>query len=137
MRRRRVCITETDMKQLREFLESTNGNLGRDSDNIRQLKEELDRAEVVSPEDLPSDAVTMSSRVLVEDMNCSARRSYELVYPHDADISKGRISVLAPIGTALLGYREGNAIEWHAPAGKKRVRILRVQHAPEAMGKVA
>ena len=137
MRRRAICITETDMKQLREFLESTDGNLGRDLDNMRQLKEKLDRAEVVSPEDLPSGAVTMNSRVLVEDTDCSARRSYELVYPYDADISKGRISVLAPIGAALIGYREGNVIEWQVPAGKKRLRILSVEHGPEVTGKVA
>jgi len=137
VKHRKIYITESDMKRLRDLLEAAAGTLRRDSDNLRRLEEELDRAEIVRQEDLPSDAVTMNSRVLVEDIDCAVRTAYELVYPRNADISRGKISVLAPIGTALLGYREGDSIEWEVPAGKRRLKILRVEYQPEAAGEVA
>lgn len=137
MQHRTIYITEPDMHKLRSLLEAAVGTLRRDSDNLRRLEEELDRAEIVRPQNLPSDAVTMYSRVLVEDMDCAIQTMYELVYPREADISKGRISVLAPIGTALLGYREGDIIHWEVPAGKKRLKIVRVDYQPEDGGEAA
>ncbi len=137
MKKRTIYITEADMQRLRELLEAVAGTLKRDAENLTRLEEELDRAKIVRPEDLPADAVSMNSRVVVEDINCATRSVYELVYPRNADISKGKISILAPIGTALLGYREGDVIEWEVPGGRKRLKVVRVEFQPEAAGEVA
>ena len=83
-------------------------------------------AVVVDAEDVPAGVVTMHSRVRVQDVATGESWTYTLVFPHDADIASGRLSVLAPLGTALLGYREGDEIEWRMPGGVRRVRILEV-----------
>jgi regulator of nucleoside diphosphate kinase len=68
----------------------------------------------------------MQSRVRVADIDSGERREFVLVYPSKADVSANRISVLAPLGTAVLGYREGDEVEWIMPSGLQRLRIERV-----------
>jgi regulator of nucleoside diphosphate kinase len=84
------------------------------------LLRELDRAIVVSPEALPADVVTMNSRVVYSDETAGVRRLITIVYPGDADEGAGRISVLSPLGTALLGLSIGQAIDWDFPDGSRR-----------------
>jgi regulator of nucleoside diphosphate kinase len=137
MEQRTIFVTRSDMKQLRSLLEAAENSLRRDQENLKQLEEELDRAEVVAEAQLPNDVVTMNSRVVVEDLGTGRISEYEIVFPRNSDLSRGRISVLAPIGTALLGYRTGDIIEWEVPVGKKRFKIVRVSYQPEAAGNVA
>lgn len=95
-----------------------------------QLQRELDRAIVVSWEALPADVVTMRSRVRYLDETTGERRSVTIEYPAEADASKGRISVLAPVGAALLGLSTGQAIEWEFPDGtRRRLRVEDVARA--------
>lgn len=97
---------------------------------------ELERAQVVPWELLPHDVVTMNSRVLFEDESTGERRDIAIVYPQDADASEGRISVLAPVGTALLGLSAGQSIEWPFPDGRtRRLRVIEVLYQPEAAHK--
>ena len=98
------------------------------------LKEELDRAQIVLPKDIPSDVVTMNSRVRLSDMSKGEEQVYTLVFPRDADTVTGKISVLAPVGTAILGYRVGDMIEWQVPAGKRKLKIEEIIYQPEAAG---
>jgi regulator of nucleoside diphosphate kinase len=70
--------------------------------------------------------------VRMKDLNSGREFTYQIVLPKDADISENRISVLAPIGTALLGFRAGNSVEWRVPSGMRRLRILDVEYQPEA-----
>jgi regulator of nucleoside diphosphate kinase len=137
MEQRTIFITKSDMKQLRSLLEAAENSLRRDQENLKQLEDELDRAEVVAEAQLPHDVVTMNSRVVVEDLDTARISEYELVFPRNSDMSRSRISVLAPIGTALLGYRTGDIIEWEVPAGRKRLKIIQVTYQPEAAGDVA
>jgi len=134
MKHRTILITESDTRQLRRLVDSARWSLQRELPYIEQLEEELDRAEVVAAEDIPQDVVTMNSQVRVLDMDARKETVYTLVFPPDADISRNRISVLAPIGTALLGYRVGDVIEWQVPAGMKRLRIEEILYQPEAVG---
>lgn len=90
---------------------------------VTQLVEELDRAEVVPEEALPIGVVAMYSTVRLTDLDTGAEHVYTVVYPHEADAERGHISVLAPIGTAVLGYRIGDVVEWEVPAGLRRFRI--------------
>ena len=79
----------------------------RDKEHIDRLEEELARSVPVAPDEVPADVVTMHSRVRVRDLGSGAERTHALVYPHEAHLPSERLSVLAPLGTALLGYRRG------------------------------
>lgn len=101
------------------------------------LGRELDRAEVVEPVEVPADVVTMNSRVLIEEVGSGERHELTLVYPPAANFEAGRLSVLAPVGAALLGLRAGQAIDWPLPDGRiKRVCVVSVLWQPEAAGEL-
>jgi regulator of nucleoside diphosphate kinase len=106
----------------------------RDREHLEMLAQELDRAEIVRSRDIPADTVTMHSHVLVRDLDTGRESTYTLAFPSDADIAKGKISILAPIATALLGYREGDEIEWPTPGGRRRLNVIQVLYQPEAAG---
>lgn len=99
------------------------------------LENELARAIVVPPEQIPKDVVTMNSRVVFEDETTGERREVTLVYPAHADIGAGKISILVPVGSALLGLRIGQSIDWNLPSGqRRRYRVIAVPYQPEAAG---
>lgn len=99
------------------------------------LEAEIARAEVREPADIPPDVVTMNSRVSVQNESTGAEQVVRVVYPHDVDGSVDRVSVLAPVGAALLGLRVGDAIDWPMPGGRtSRLRVTGVHYQPEAEG---
>jgi regulator of nucleoside diphosphate kinase len=98
------------------------------------LEKELSRAEVVAPKDVPADVVTMNSKVSLRDLDTGDEMDITLVFPKDADITQDKVSVLAPIGTAMLGYRVGDVVEWTVPDGVRRLHIEKVLYQPEASG---
>ena len=87
---------------------------------------------IVAPRDIPPGVITMNSLVTVSDLTGGSRREITLVYPHEAEPAAGRISVLAPLGTALLGYRQGDEVDWLMPGGMRRLRIEDVRSCDEA-----
>ena len=89
------------------------------------LVEELSRATVIPTARMPGNVVRMHSRVTYLDERSGERREVELVFPEEADLASGKVSVLAPVGSALLGLEEGQTIEWPFPDG--HVRRLRVE----------
>jgi regulator of nucleoside diphosphate kinase len=103
-----IIIPEADHERLSRFAQS------------ERLQAELDRAIVVSDEAVPPDVVIMQSRVTYTDEAAGVRREVTIVYPADADGAEGRVSVLAPVGTALLGLSAGQSIEWQFPDGRRR-----------------
>lgn len=124
-----IYLTQNDMDQLLQLVEAYPGT------RFHKLESELLRAVVVPPGDIPNDVVTMNSRALFENETTGERREIKLVYPGSADIAAGRVSVLAPIGTALLGLRVGQSIDWELPNGEKqRYRVVAVPYQPEAAG---
>jgi regulator of nucleoside diphosphate kinase len=117
------------MQRLRDLVEGH--ALGRDAAAAERLEAELDRATVVDR--LPDDVVGIGSRVRFEDRASGTVREMVLVWPQAADASAGRVSVLAPVGAALLGLRPGDAIDWPLPGGRSaRIHILSVEQAPAA-----
>src|SRR5690606_34400563 len=90
------------------------------------------RARVVPQDQIEGDIVTMNSEVVYEDLTTGVQRTVRLVYPEDADIERGWVSVLAPLGSALLGMRVGQEIAWKMPSGTRRVRVVSVPYQPEA-----
>ena len=123
MREHPIVVTELDARRLRGLLGARGEAAFRDQEHLRELKSELERALVVDGTDVPADAVTMHTRVRVLDLSTGERKEYVLVYPADADVSAHRISVLAPLGTALLGYRAGDEVEWQMPGRVRRLRL--------------
>jgi regulator of nucleoside diphosphate kinase len=132
---RRVLITEDDMARLRELVHAGTMASRRDEHHLAELDRELGRAAVVAPERVPDDVVTMHSTVRVRALDRDVRAVYTLVFPDDADIARQRISVLAPIGMALIGYRAGDTVEWPTPRGTRRLLIEEVLFQPEAAGR--
>jgi regulator of nucleoside diphosphate kinase len=94
-----------------------------------QLDTELERARIVPLSEVPADVVVMNSEVEYEDETTHRRRRLRLVYPKDADSNAGRVSVLAPLGCALLGLRAKQAIDWDMPGGPRRLRVISVTRA--------
>jgi regulator of nucleoside diphosphate kinase len=134
MKPRNILITDADYGRLQQLIESSRRFRHRDAGYLDDLEQELERAIVVRSGEVPRDVVTMNSRVRVRDLNSGHDFTYEIVFPKDADVANNRISVLAPIGTALLGYGAGTTVEWQVPSGLRRFRILDVEYQPEATG---
>lgn len=120
-----IYFSERDYERLRGLVDGrvNQRSLGH---TLSQLERELDRAEIVPEAALPADVVAMYSTVRLVDLDTDREHVYTVVYPHEADADRGRISVLAPIGTAVLGYRAGDEVEWEVPAGMRRFRIAAV-----------
>jgi regulator of nucleoside diphosphate kinase len=130
-----IAITEADLHRLRTLiaLMRTPGHT-RAREYLDQLENELDRAEIVMPQAIPQDVITMRSRVRLRDAVSGDESVYTLVFPHEADVGQGKISVLAPIGTAMIGTRVGETIEWPVPAGLKCFRVEAILYQPERAG---
>jgi regulator of nucleoside diphosphate kinase len=134
MATRKLYITEFDKSRLEELINVAEEFGGQDRKDLESLAEELDKAEVVSPKNVPADVVTMNSKVVLRDLDTSEEMTYTLVFPRDANIGAGAISILAPVGTAILGYAKGDVVEWPVPSGVRRIRIKDVLYQPEAAG---
>lgn len=128
-----IYLTELDYKRLVDLSQAqrqSNGN----APSLSKLGEELKRAKRVASEEIPSDVITMNSRVLLKDLDKGTEIEITLVYPKDADIQSRRISILAPVGTAILGCKEGDVVEWPVPSGTIHYKVVKVLFQPEATG---
>lgn len=134
MTSRGIDITDRDMKRLRELLETARRFNSHSRAALDQLETELERAQVVASDQIPADVITMHSTARLIDVETGEEMVYTLVYPHEADIDQHRISVLAPIGIAILGYRVGDSLEWQVPEGLSRLKVKEVIYQPEASG---
>lgn len=127
-----ITVSSRDLERLEELLESPamSGTPG-----AAALSRELERANVVDASDMPADVVTMNSQVTCVDEVGGGTHQLTLVYPRDADVAQHRVSVLAPVGTALLGLSVGQSIDWNAPGGRSlRLRVTAIAYQPESAG---
>ncbi len=108
--------------------------------NTHALQEELERADIAEPAQMPADIITMNStaRVCLDEAGQGGHEhELTLVYPRDADGSADKVSILAPVGSALLGLRVGDAIDWPMPGGRSaRLHVLAIRYQPEAAGEL-
>lgn len=131
----KICISEFDLKRLKGLIKFAKERWDkRVLTYLDELDAELDRAEIVKPEEIATNVITMNSTFRLIDLASGVDLVYTLVFPAKADSTKGRISILAPVGTALLGYRVGDTVEWKVPAGLKKLRIKEIVYQPEAAG---
>lgn len=129
-----IVMTDFDWRRLRGLLRILRERSSVDVNNLNALELELERARVVPAERVPSNVVTMNSRVTLLDADGDHRTSVALVFP-DSPASEGSgVPVLSPLGLALLGCREGDEMVWPTRNGVRRIRLERVTYQPEALG---
>ena len=134
---RPIVVTTLDEQRLHDLIQQTrsSGSLDPQQErSLNDLEKELGRAKIVRPQEVPADVVTMNTVVRVRAEHSRRTSEWTVVYPQDADFDEGRISVLEPLGTALLGYHVGDDFEWEMPAGLRRYHIEEVLSQPEASG---
>ena len=115
-----VIITQEDYDLLKPYMERM------DKDEEMSLAHELGRAIIVKKETFPTHAIRLNSKVSVLDLDSHKVMEFTIVMPESADIKQSKISVLTPMGTALIGFRKAEEVMWKVPAGMKRFRILDV-----------
>lgn len=121
----RIIVSSADRRRLDSLADASGG--ARDGDLADRLASELARAEIVEPDDVPRGVVRMNSRVSVRDLDSGEVRNFDLVYPQEADAARGRVSILAPMGCAVLGLAEGQTIAWPLPEGRtRRIQVVSV-----------
>ena len=134
MSEKKIFITEKDASRLRDLVRDGT-NFGENGPfYLKQLVSELERAEIVESQKIPRDIVTMNSLVRFRDLDTREVYEYSIVYPSSADHRLNKVSILAPIGMALLGCRVKDIVEWPVHAGVRRLRIEEILYQPEAAG---
>jgi|SRR4029077_14546353 regulator of nucleoside diphosphate kinase len=132
-----IIITASDHAELRSLITLTGKVSPRVKWELRLLENELKRARVVAPRELPPDVITINSRAELLDLESGERMEFTLVLPADENVNDGKISVLAPRGTAMLGHRVGDEFDWHIPHGLRRLKVIKLHFQPEASLKKA
>ncbi|MDR3446783.1 MULTISPECIES: nucleoside diphosphate kinase regulator [unclassified Dyella] len=126
-----IIISSLDLQRIEALLERMPPTQAA---QYEALRGELDRADVLEPADIPADVVTMNSVVTFKDDDSGDELTISLVYPSGAGVP-GTVSILAPVGSALLGLKVGQPIEWPTPDGRRRqLRVLEIEYQPEASG---
>jgi regulator of nucleoside diphosphate kinase len=134
MQARTIYITEFDMERLRTLIDESKRLNRQSNEYLEDLEMELARGQVVPPSNIPPDVVTMNSKVCLRDLDTNEEMLVTLVFPQDADIAQSKVSVLAPIGTAMLGYRIGDTFTWEVPDGIRQLQVEKILYQPEAAG---
>ena len=127
-----IYISNIDRDRIKKILEKMSENSQAPDKSVDKLEGELSRAVVVDSQQVPRDVITMNSKALLQlnDENIEV----SLVYPDDADLSAMKLSIFSPIGTAILGYKEGNTVNWEVPSGTSKIHIKKILYQPEAAG---
>lgn len=131
---RAIYITDADQARLQKLINEEKEFKPHSREYLRDLEQELNRAHVVSPNEVPPDVITMNSKVLLKDLTSGEEMIYTLVYPAEADLMEDKISILAPVGTAILGYRVGDVLDWKVPDGLVQLKVEKIIYQPEAAG---
>ena len=125
-------LSEKDFQIIHDLIK--NQSAVQQTKEIRFLAEELKRAKVVKDNKIAGDIVQLNSTVQVEDQSTNKTMDFQIVLPSQANLKENKISILAPIGIALIGFKKDQLVEWQMPAGKRTLKIVKVENAP-AMAK--
>ncbi|MBZ0110378.1 MAG: nucleoside diphosphate kinase regulator [Candidatus Scalindua rubra] len=134
MKKRTIYISSFDKERLVTLIEKSDNANNNDKKYLKELEKELNRSKIVEQNKMPQDVITMNSKVRLKELDSGEEITYVLVFPEAANIDENKISILAPIGTALIGYRVGDIIEWEVPAGLRRLKVEELLYQPEAAG---
>ncbi|MEP6672982.1 MAG: GreA/GreB family elongation factor [Chthoniobacter sp.] len=132
MKKRHIVITTADHARLSDLIAF--GDFSpRERSELRTFERELASAVIVAPDEVPDDVITINSRATLLDYTTDNHIEFTIVFPDEANIAEGKVSVLSPLGTGMLGYRVGDAFEWQALNGAWRLKVTHVQFRPEAV----
>lgn len=127
-------ISQLDSDRIRERIAAYKASNGGSTYEVDRLNAEIEKARIVEPAGIPDDVVTMNSILKVTNLTHSKPMTFQLVYPEEADARNGKVSIFAPMGMALLGYRVGDVVEWALAGSKVRIKIESIVYQPEAAG---
>lgn len=131
---KKIIMTELDYIRLKRVIENSMNDKRVDPKNLSFLTSEIERAEKIDSKNITQEFVTMNSTVKIINKKAGFSKTLKIVYPDEADFNQGFISVLSPLGTALIGYRVGDFVQYEAPKGKVKVEIIEIEYQPEANG---
>jgi len=134
MAQKQIYISDYDYDRLDAMVQAFKNVWTRDMESVTMLQDEINRAKVIPQKSIGVDVVTMNSKIRLKDLDTGTSIVYELVFPEEADLEHNKISILAPVGVALLGYRVGDRIQWPVPAGVRTLEITEILYQPEAAG---
>ncbi len=134
MSSKNITLTQAEADKIRTLLWNAESSIYQGSPHLKKLEQELNQAIIVEPGQTQADVISIGSTAEMVDVGTGEEMKYTLVFPEAADLSQGRISVLAPIGTAMLGYQVGDTFEWETPMGKRVIYIEKISSPSEAAG---
>jgi regulator of nucleoside diphosphate kinase len=129
-----IVITQTDYERLKGVLQTYGGTSPNEKKSINSLQKDLERAKKVASEKIAAEVVTMNSKIRVRNVSTNKTIDMTLVYPKDANLKEQKVSILAPVGAAVLGYSIGDTITWQMPTGTSELKIEAIYYQPEANG---
>ena len=129
-----IIMNSLDTTRIRERIREVKAGNAYSPTEIEKLVAELNKAKIMEPTQIPGDVITMHSIVKVKYINNHKEFTLQLVYPEEANIKENKVSIFAPIGIALLGYRKGDIIDWKTPGGDFKIKIEDIVYQPEAAG---
>ncbi|HKV78750.1 MAG TPA: GreA/GreB family elongation factor [Candidatus Sulfotelmatobacter sp.] len=127
-----ITVTDTNLGSLRNLLAAVKRVAVRSHDHLVALEEQLKTAQVVSREQVPPDVITINTQARIYELDCGRKTVYTVVFPREADVARNRISVLAPFGSVLLGYRVGDVVACVSSGSAKRLKVHEIVYQPEA-----
>lgn len=130
----RIIVSKLDFTRIHKSISDAKRNKTIDMNEADILLNELHSADIVDPENVPDDVVTMNSIVKITFLNSNKSIQFQIVYPEQANIRENKISIFSPVATALLGFRKSDEIEWIVPSGVTKLRIDEIIYQPEAAG---
>ena len=134
MKLKDIYITQYDLERLLKVLRELPEKKHVTGFSVQELEDELNRGIVVSPKEVPENVITMNSRVLMRDVESGKDMTLWLVFPDKMDAVKNPVSILSPLGTAMIGYKVGDVFTWESPTGKKQIEVLDILYQPERVG---
>ncbi len=128
---KKLIISDLDAQRLRERIMNIKEKTGKLNPELETLFTELERAKIIDSASIPNDVVTMHTKVKIKLSNNEKPMEFQIVYPEEADIKNKKISIFAPVATALLGYKKGDRIKWKVPSGEVLITIEDILFQPE------
>ncbi len=133
----KIIVNRLDYSRIKRSIDDAKQLKSISNEEAEKLMKELDSAQIVPPEKIPSNVVTMNSIVKLSFLNNNKQVQFQIVYPDQANLKEHKISIFSPIATALIGYKVADEIEWIVPAGLTKIRIDEIIYQPEAAGDYA
>ena len=126
-----VVLLKKDYEILNSYVKNLQGMQVSEKENYSKLSQELKRALLVEEKDFPKEVVRLDSTVVIKDLTTNRNMTVTIVLPKNANIKQKKVSVLAPVGTALIGFKKGQVVSWNVPSGNKDFEIVEVIQADQ------